>query len=247
MRMQVQKVIEQLGYTRDEAKVYLAALGLGESHVSDIAQKVRRPPSSVQVIINKLHKDGLMNFYVRKRYKYWVAENPTRLIARLREREDSVRSVMPQLEALQHEREQKPRIKIFEGVDEIRLLYDDMLETKTHILAIIPWDDWIRLLGRGFMEDFIEKRVKHYLHIRLLIPNTAVAAELRSRDASELRETRYVPDDAPIRTTVLLYGAKAAVVSLNRKLPTAVLIEDADVHETLSVFFEELWARSAAA
>lgn len=245
--MQAQKVLEQLGYTREEAKVYLVALGLGESHVSDIAQKVRLPLSSVQVIINKLHKDGLMNFYVRKRYKYWVAENPTRLIARLQEREDSVRSVMPQLEALRHLEDQKPRIKIFEGIDEIKIICDDMFETKNHILGIIPWDDWIRLFGRGFMEDFIEKQIKHYLHIRLLTPNTLLTKELRLRDAGELRETRYLPNDVRIKTTMLLYGTKAAIVSLNKKLPTAVLIEDFDVNETLSVFFEELWARSVTA
>lgn len=245
--MQAQKVLEQLGYTREEAKVYLVALGLGESHVSDIAQKVRRPLSSVQVIIHKLHKDGLMNFYVRKRYKYWVAENPMRLIARLQEREDSVRSVMPQLEALRHVEDQKPHIKIFEGIDEIKLICDDMLETKAHILGIIPWDDWIRLFGRGFMEDFIEKRTKRYLHTRLLTPNTTMTRELRSHDADELRETRYLPNDVHIKTTMFLYGTKVAIVSLNKKLPAAVLIEDADVNETLSVFFEELWARSVIA
>lgn len=245
--MQVQKAIERLGYTRDEAKVYLATLGLGESHVSDIAKKVRHPLSSVQIIINRLHKDGLMNFYVRKRYKYWVAENPSRLIARLREREDAILSVMPQLEALRRVKDQKPRIKVFEGVDEVRLMHDDLLETKMHILGIIPWDDWVRLLGRGFIEDFIEKQVTHYLHTRLIIPKTAVAAELRSRDAGELRETRYLPDDVSIKATTFIYGTKVAIVSLNKKLPTAILIEDADVNETISVFFGELWARSATA
>ena len=238
--MDVQKVIEELGYTRAEAKVYLAALSLGESHVSDIAKKVRRPLSSVQIVVNKLHADGLINFYVRKRYKYWIAENPTRLIARLHEWEDAVQSIMPQLEALRRSKDRKPRIKIFEGVDEIRQIYDDMLETKAHILGAIPWDDWIRLLGRGFMEDFIEKRIKHNLRIRLLIPKSTIATELHSRDASELRETRYVPDNVDIKTTMLLYGTKVVIVSLNKKLPTAVLIEDTDVHETLTFFFEEL-------
>jgi len=38
--MQYQKVIEQLGYSPREAKVYLASLRLGEAHISDIAEKV---------------------------------------------------------------------------------------------------------------------------------------------------------------------------------------------------------------
>jgi len=37
--MQYRKVIEQLGYSPKEAKVYMTALRLGEALVSDIAQK----------------------------------------------------------------------------------------------------------------------------------------------------------------------------------------------------------------
>ena len=243
--MQTQKVIEGLGYTPNEAKVYLAMLGLGECHVSDIAGKLKMPPSSVQVVVDKLHKNGLVNFYVRKRYKYWVAENPTRLLARLRERQDEVQAILPQLERMRLREQGKPRVKIFEDVNEIRLLYDDMLETKQHILGIIPWDDWTRLLGVGFMEDFIENRMRHFLKMRLLTPKTPLTAGLRSRDAKELRETRYVPADTQINTTTLIYGDKVAIVSLNKKLPTAVLIEDPDIRETLAIFFEQLWSQGA--
>src|SRR3989344_8904944 len=98
--MQIQKVIEQLGYTLKEAKVYLAALGLGESHISDIAARVKMPRSSVQSIVDGLHKDGLMNFYVQRRYKYWIAENPERLLANHKRREEAMRAAMPELTAL---------------------------------------------------------------------------------------------------------------------------------------------------
>src|SRR3989344_1274616 len=110
MVKQLQKIIEELGYSPNEAKVYLAALALGEAHVSDIAAKAKMPRSSVQVIIEKLHKAGLMNFYVRKRYTSWEAEDPERLLAQLRERERSVREAMSKLHALRakHTKAKKP-------------------------------------------------------------------------------------------------------------------------------------------
>lgn len=98
--MQIQRIIEQLGYKPNEAKVYLAALALGECHVTDIAARVRLPRSSVQAIIDKLHEDGLMNFYVQRRYKYWVAENPERLLSNLKKREEMLSSVLPSLSAM---------------------------------------------------------------------------------------------------------------------------------------------------
>lgn len=98
--MQIQKVIEQLGFSPKEAKVYLAALHLGESHISDIAAKVKLPRSSVQVIIDRLYREGLMNFYVMRRYKYWVAEDPGKLLASVYKKEELMREVMPELEAI---------------------------------------------------------------------------------------------------------------------------------------------------
>ena len=243
--MQPRAVLEGLGYTRDEAEAYLAALELGESHVSDIAKRLRRPLSSVQAVMEKLHKDGLVNFYVLKRYKYWAAESPERLVTRLRERIDSVQAVIPQLKDLQRRHAEKPRVRIFEGVDEIRLIYDDMLAEQRHILGVIPWDEWIELLGRRFMDGFIERRMQHSLRIRLLTPRTAVAEELHARDAREDRETRFLPETMPTRITMLIYGTKVAFASLNATLPTAVIIDDPDMCETFTTFFEGVWVQSS--
>jgi len=101
--MQVQKIIEGLGYSPNEAKVYLATLSLGEAHISDIAAKVKLPRTSTQVIVDKLHKDGLLNFYVQRRYKYWVAEKPERLLEGIKKREEAVREALPALAALKRE------------------------------------------------------------------------------------------------------------------------------------------------
>jgi PAS domain S-box-containing protein len=243
--MQAQKVIERLGYKATEAKVYLAALSLGESTVSDIATKVKMPRTSVQAIVEKLHRDGLMNFYAKRRFKYWVAEKPDHFLENLRLREEELRSALPQLEKLRRkERAQgKTHVTTYEGPTEIRRIYDDMLETKQPMAGIIPWDEWVALLGRGFMEDFIENRVRRYLRMRLLAPKTPLAEELRARDAAELRETRLLPDDIPVSSTVLIYGTKVAIISLNKKLPVGIVIEDPEVRDTNAALFEELWER----
>jgi PAS domain S-box-containing protein len=95
--MQYQKVIEQLGYSPREAKVYMASLRIGEAHISDIAKKVRMPRTSVQAIMNRLHSDGLVNFYVMRRYKYWVAENPKYILFNLQKKEGVLSEAIPAL------------------------------------------------------------------------------------------------------------------------------------------------------
>lgn len=122
--MQAQKIIEQLGFSAKEAKVYLAALGLGECHISDIAEKVKLPRTSVQVIVDKLHKEGLMNFYVMRRYKYWVAEDPERLLHNLKQRENLVEEALPRLSALKRSGRSKTSRKNSHSFELFRTLAD---------------------------------------------------------------------------------------------------------------------------
>lgn len=244
--VQTQKVVEQLGYTPNEAKVYIAALGLGECHISDLAHKLKLPPSSVQVIVDKLHKNGLMNFYVKNRYKYWVAENPERLLAQLEQREAAVRGAMPALSALRKTSGQKGKtaVKVFTGRDEIKYIFDDIINAKHHVLGIMP-DVLLDLFEEtSILEDFIESRTQHFLRMRVLASDTPTGRTLAASGGTALREVRFLPERIDIRTATLIYADKVALVMLNQKQPTALLIEDAGLRDTNTALFEQLWSLS---
>ena len=98
--MQHQKVIEEMGYSRKEAKVYMSLLRLGEGQISDIAIKTNMPRTTVQVIVDRLHLDGLMNFYVMRGHKFWVAENPNCFLEKLKRQELMIEEALPALSEL---------------------------------------------------------------------------------------------------------------------------------------------------
>lgn len=98
--MNTLKVIQDLGYTVKEAQVYLATLGLGEAHVTDIAERAGLPRTTVQATLEKLSGEGLVSSYVQRRYTYWVAEHPERLFARVEQRAEMMRTALPALVAL---------------------------------------------------------------------------------------------------------------------------------------------------
>src|SRR3989344_1234574 len=205
--MHIQKLIEQFGYTPNEAKVYLAALNLGEATVSEISEKVKMPRTSVQIIANSLHKEGLMNFYVKRRYKYWIAESPEKFLTRLREQEAALRAVLPELQAIRRNKgDSKPTVKVFIGEEEIKLILDDIIATKHHFL--------------------VAKR-----------PDAII---MKEKDEKELRETRFLPEDARINNMNFIYANKVALISLDKRRPTGVLIEDKDITNTMTVFLISL-------
>ncbi|MCC2631208.1 MAG: hypothetical protein K0S38_1017, partial [Candidatus Paceibacter sp.] len=84
----------------------------------------------------------------------------------------------------------------------------------------------------------------HFLKIRLLTTRTTLSRELKKNDDQELRTTCFLSNDSQIRTSNFFYGNKVAIISLNKKLPVGSIIEDQDIHDTMSVLFEALWQKS---
>jgi sugar-specific transcriptional regulator TrmB len=243
--MHLRTVIEQLGYSPHETSVYLAALELGGSSATEIAEKAKIPRTTVNLVIRELQKKGLMNAYLKRRRRIWAAENPERLMIALKEREAALKIVLPELQSLRHDTGVKPTVRTYSGVEEIKQIMADVLETKHHISAILSWDPWVEALGKGWVDNFTEMRYRRFLKIRLLTPRTKLSVALKQRDGSELRDTQFLPASVAINNSNYIYGNKVAIISMHTKRPVGILIEDEDIHDTMLALFESLWRESA--
>jgi len=242
--MHIRFAIEQLGYSPHEVKVYLAALELGGSTATDIAAKTRIPRTTVTLTIDSLHRKGLLDAYLLRRRKIWTAAHPQKLLMRLRENEAALKTILPELQSLQHDISAKPILRTYSGAAEIKQIMNDILETKHRLFSIERWDELVALLGKSFMEDFIEKRIRQNMPVRLLTPRTNLSLALKEKDAQELRITQFLPDSITINNSNFIYGNKVAIISLKTKRSVGILIEDKDIHHTMEVLFESLWQQS---
>jgi sugar-specific transcriptional regulator TrmB len=242
--MNLRTVVEQLGYSPHEAAVYLAALELGGSTATEIAEKAKIPRTTVNLIIRELRKKGLMNAYLKRRRKVWTAENPERLLSALKEREAALGAALPELQSLRRATGIAPAVRIYNGIKEIRQIMNDILETKHHISAILSWDSWTEELGKTFVDNFTETRARRFLRLRLLTPRTKLSVALKQNDGSELRDTQFLPSSVEVGNANFIYGNKVAIMSLNAVRPVGILIEDEDIHRTMESIFESLWRES---
>lgn len=245
--MHLQTVLNQLGYPMNQVKIYLACLKMGEGTIADIAEQVSMPRTTVTELLADMSKHGLLNHYAKKGRKYWVAENPDKLMITLKEREAALQTILPQLHAMKFESgAAKPNIRTYSGVEEVKNIYDDIINTKHHIMAVVSWDDVKEFFGDNFMNDFIERRAAHFLKIRLIAPKTQLSLTLKANDHIQLRQTRFLPEHIALRrVSNFIYGGKVATISLNRTVPTGIVIHDPDVAHAQSIYFESLWHHSS--
>lgn len=244
--MHIQTVLQQLGYQPNQVKIYLECLKMGEATIATIAEQVAMPRTTVTELLAEMHKQGLMNFYVRRGHKYWLAENPEKLLTTIKEREAALKTILPQLQAMIFDSgEGKPSIRCYIGLEEVKSMFDDMIESRRHIMAVVSWQDFKEFFGDDFVEDLIERRYTHFLRMKLITPHSPSATELKKLDPKQLRQTRFLPTDIALRrTSTFIYGDTVTLISLNRKQPTSILIQDPDVAYGQTIYFESLWQHS---
>ena len=246
--MMIQKVIEQIGYSPNEAKVYIASLQLGAAHISAIASTAKLPRSNAQVCADKLHKNGLMNFYVQRRYKFWVSENPEKLLYQLEEHRKNVEAAIPRLSALQNGSKSDIAatiVKVFTDYSKAKFIFDDILAEKRPLLVIFPRDCFFDVFAKQLVwRNFEKSRVERNLHMRALAVATEQGEALLDNQEENLRRVWLLPSGMHIKTATFIYGNKVALILCNGTKPTSLLIEDSSMSETQAELFEELWAHS---
>src|SRR3989344_1015513 len=216
--MDVQTILEQLGYHANEIKIYLAALGMGEINITELASQAGLPRTTVREHVEEMQKKGLLNHYEKHGRTFYMAGLPSRLLAREKEREAALSLVLPDLEAIKAKSGmQKPTISTFYGIEEIK----------------------------EFFDSFIKLRYEHFLKIQLIVEKTSATLELKKKDSDQLRRTKFLPSNFQLRrTSNFIYGNKVAMISMNRKEPMGIIVEDPDIVHTMTVYFENLWNQS---
>src|SRR3990167_7271842 len=98
------KILEDIGLTEGETKVYLALLRLGATKTGPLAKEARVSSSKVYKILDRLIQKGLAGYVTRGQTKYFTALEPKRILEymeqkeqMLKEKKELVKKLVPQL------------------------------------------------------------------------------------------------------------------------------------------------------
>lgn len=245
------KILEKIGLSEKEAKVYLATLELGQDSVQNIAKKagVNRP--TAYFILEKLMELGLISTLEHGKKTLFVAESPKELDnlienekRAIEDRKTELKESMNQLLAIYNAKEGKPIVRYFEGADGLEALDrygHDKLKKNTEMLSITPIDI-IEKYFANRRQQSLQERIKLgiqsraiYTHEKGKIPNF--------QNEKELRKGVYISrEQFPIDATISIYpdwGLK--LYYFNPTKPYGVVIESKELAKNFKLFFELAW------
>lgn len=233
--------LRKLGFSDNEAAVYLAALELGEASVQRISQKAKLKRTTVYGIIETLKARGLIKTTKNRKRLLYLAEDPRRLKELAQEAERTADSILPSLLAITNLIDRKPKILFFEGIEGIEDIYKEtLLHPDTPIRGWLsagsfrtdePWFD------RYYRPVRKEKRI----YTDVIVPDFPETRSYHEKDREDFHRTKIdTKGGDSIESDILLFGTRHIAI-LSWEEMTGVIIESVKIHATLSAIFTAHW------
>lgn len=240
METSLENLFKELTINDEQAKVYLAALELGQANMKELAEKSGLKRTSVYNYVKELIGKKLMATGKKRKRTVYSAIHPNMLIEIEKARLAELHRNLPELLAIYNKSKTKPRVTFYEGVDGIKEVLQDMLKEKQTVSAFSDFKHMAAVFGDYYFDVFPPERARRGIISRNIVPDTPKARELAKTDAKYLRETKFLPVP-DLKTEINIYGNKVALNSYQSNPPFGVIIEDHDISETLRTIWQQLW------
>ena len=246
--MDAELLLEDIGLTKNEVKVYNALIDIGLTTTSRIIKKTGINTSKVYESLERLLKKGLVSYSIIKNKKHWKSEDPERIKDFLDEeknslltKEKAINEILPMLRARASQTSEPAKYSIFEGIKGIKTQKEKVFDvlkkgdTDYIILANFAGD---KTLEAYFLE-WQKIRVKKGIKCRYIF-NTAFNERGKVREKYPLTEARYVRPEILSPMWVEIFGDYVAIGTLNEN-PSVFLIKNKDIAKGFITYFEFLW------
>lgn len=228
------------GLSKKEFKTYQGLLSLKKATVLGLANVIRINRATLYRLLEKLIKKGLVSEIYEGKKRFFIAEDPNKLIRYINEQKQKITDILPNLKNIESKAAERPKIKFYEGKEGIKTLYNEILKERKEIVGFSLPDKLLRVIE--YHPTFVKKRVKLKIPIRLILPDTKVGRIRQKLGKVDLREVKLIKEFKPSESMFLITGKKVVTFSL-RHWYVGVLIENKEIAEGLKAFFEAFWTR----
>jgi HTH-type transcriptional regulator, sugar sensing transcriptional regulator len=231
------KILEDIGLTKGEIKVYLALLEKGPTSAGAVLKKANIQNSVFHFCVNRLIKKGLVSYIKKGKVRIYKAAAPENLLTYLKDKEKEIGNILPELKAKQLSVKETHEVEIFDGTKGIITALNILIEDTK------KWDEFLFFSAdvdekneeiQKFYERFDAKRKAKGLISKGIAP-------LKLKALFEKRkylQMKYSKNAVPSNTGIC--NDKMVLISWGEN-SKAVLIQSRQIVFKQKEFFRSFW------
>ncbi len=246
MNTRIYTILEKIGLSEKEIKLYVTALELGTQGMTKLAKRAGLKRSTAYTVYESLEKKGFMGSYKRSSGMFYFAISPQKIFERIRQNALDVKDILPELDALENKNTRKPKIMYYEGVENYKRILEETLQTpNTEIVSYGNIKPILDILGVQYDEEYyVPKRIKNNIFIRVLACDNFARKTPAGREDKKLkRDIKYFPKKIHMHSFTIVYGNKVANIHVGENIYMTVS-EARYLADDERTKFELLWNKT---
>lgn len=236
-------ILEDIGITESEKKVFLTLLEVGSSRAGPIVEKSGQQNAVVHRALHSLINKGLVTFIHEGKKKIYQSIEPKLLLNFIDEKRDRLVKLIPELTLRKEINKKQPQAEIYKGIRGIKelltLLHDTSAKEHFGYGGAQRSHD---LLGNHFWESYHKKRIQKKIKAYLIFHNSLRwwGDKLGRWPMTKLHYTSKTFEEL---TETIICGDRVGILIFSDN-PYGFLIKDEQVAISYKHFFGILWKNS---
>jgi HTH-type transcriptional regulator, sugar sensing transcriptional regulator len=239
------KILEKLGLTETEAKIYMILLRLGSTHVTPIIKRAELHRATVYDVLDRLIEKGLVSYIIKEGKRFYEAAPPERFEIILEEKENKVKEqkklfkeLKPELEGLKKLSKVKQEAEVFQGKQGLKTVLDEVLRQKKPFYALGAQGNF-----QKFIPEYHNQWHKH-MHkkkIKMYLIYSEKSRKLRTKNTQlPGAEVKFIDKlyDGP--STTHFYNDTILIVTWSEQ-PLIIKIKNKNLADNYKHFFNMIW------
>lgn len=231
------EILQEIGLSNTESKVYLALLEIGSALAGEITKKSQINRTNVYDALERLIEKGLVTYVLSANRKVFEPINPERLNQILEEKQDNLKKILPELESKFKENKTKEEASIFKGKKGIKSIFEDILKENKDLYAYGAESKFADLFP-AYQKYWNKKRAKLKINVKIIY-NEKVKKR-KKQENLKLLKMKFLHEHYEFPSTNLIYGDKTVIISWTEN-PIGFMIKSKEVSKSNMSFFNLLW------
>lgn len=241
-------ILERIGLTRGEIKVYLALNKIGQSTVGPIGNESKVSKSKIYDILDKLIEKGLAGYIIKNGVKYFIANDPHMILDYLAKKEenlkktqDEINKLLPEL-LLQRSSSSRKRVaEIYEGLQGVKAIREELMMSfkKGDELLVLGAPKVANEKWEGWFLDFHKRRVNRKVYMRIIY-NSDAKEFGKIRERMKLTKVKYLPNKLVSPNWIDIFPDSVLFVIV-LSTPIAFVVRDKELAKSFRSYFEIMW------
>mgnify|MGYP001561892007 FL=1 len=237
----LRKSLVALGLPDKEAVVYIAILQSGKASPSDIAKRTHIRRTTIYLHLNALLARGFISKTIKGKRLLYVPEDPKKILDSFEKSRALFLQNVGQIEQLYKTARHQPTVRLYEGIEGIVQLLDELGSSLLPIDAFFSPEKYFRVVPKKDTDRFLGNVKKNGIMLRDLVERDAIAESFVKdirKYQNDFHKVKLLPKDFSVSVDVLITGNKVFMISFDHLM--GFVVENNEIarfHKSIHDFF----------